>query len=223
MSQLQQKKIKKNLFFISGGALVSFLLFIFMYMLIKPGDLDLNALKDRQMVDFIRIKKDDTLNERDRRLPDKPPPPKRPPPPELEQPELKKLPTPKLDINLPDIDMPIDTDGALVGGGQFISDGGLIPLVRISPRYPRKALLEGREGYVIVELLVDESGNVLSAKIREASPSTVFNAAAIQAVLKWKFKPRVSGGVAVKQRGLTTIEFTLLRNIFLQSYLLSHF
>ena len=209
MSQLQQKKIKKNLFFISGGALVSFLLFIFMYMLIKPGDLDLNALKDRQMVDFIRIKKDDTLNERDRRLPDKPPPPKRPPPPELEQPELKKLPTPKLDINLPDIDMPIDTDGALVGGGQFISDGGLIPLVRISPRYPRKALLEGREGYVVVELLVDESGNVLSAKIREASPSTVFNAAAIQAVLKWKFKPRVSGGVAVKQRGLTTIEFTL--------------
>ena len=209
MSQLQQKKIKKNLFFISGGALVSFLLFIFMYMLIKPGDLDLNALKDRQMVDFIRIKKDDTLNERDRRLPDKPSPPKRPPPPELEQPELKKLPTPKLDINLPDIDMPIDTDGALVGGGQFISDGGLIPLVRISPRYPRKALLEGREGYVIVELLVDESGNVLSAKIREASPSTVFNAAAIQAVLKWKFKPRVSGGVAVKQRGLTTIEFTL--------------
>ena len=209
MSHLQQKKIKKNLFFISGGALVSFLLFIFMYMLIKPGDLDLNALKDRQMVDFIRIKKDDTLNERDRRLPDKPPPPKRPPPPELEQPELKKLPTPKLDINLPDIDMPIDTDGALVGGGQFISDGGLIPLVRISPRYPRKALLEGREGYVIVELLVDESGNVLSAKIREASPSTVFNAAAIQAVLKWKFKPRVSGGVAVKQRGLTTIEFTL--------------
>ena len=209
MSQLQQKKIKKNLFFISGGALVSFLLFIFMYMLIRPGDLDLNALKDRQMVDFIRIKKDDTLNERDRRLPDKPPPPKRPPPPELEQPELKKLPTPKLDINLPDIDMPIDTDGALVGGGQFISDGGLIPLVRISPRYPRKALLEGREGYVIVELLVDESGNVLSAKIREASPSSVFNAAAIQAVLKWKFKPRVSGGVAVKQRGLTTIEFTL--------------
>ena len=82
-------------------------------------------------------------------------------------------------------------------------------MVRISPRYPRKALLEGREGYVIVELLVDESGNVLSAKIREASPSTVFNAAAIQAVLKWKFKPRVSGGVAVKQRGLTTIEFTL--------------
>ena len=35
------------------------------------------------------------------------------------------------------------------------------------------------------------------------------NFTAIQAVLKWKFKPRVIDGVAVKQVGLTTIEFNL--------------
>lgn len=209
MFQLLQKKIKKNIFFLVSGSLFAFLLFLLMYLMIKPGDLDLEALKNRQMIDFIRIKKDDTLNERDRKLPDKPPPPKRPPPPEIDQPELKKMPTPMLDIELPDINMPIDTDGALVGGGQFLGDGGLIPLVRIAPRYPRKALIEGREGYVIVELLVDEKGSVISASVVEANPSSIFNAAAIQAVLKWKFKPRVSGGVAVKQRGLTTIEFTI--------------
>ena len=209
MFQLMQKKIKKNIFFLVSGSLFAFLLFLLMYLMIKPGDLDLEALKNRQMIDFIRIKKDDTLNERDRKLPDKPPPPKRPPPPEIDQPELKKMPTPMLDIELPDINMPIDTDGALVGGGQFLGDGGLIPLVRIAPRYPRKALIEGREGYVIVELLVDEKGSVISASVVEAKPSSIFNAAAIQAVLKWKFKPRVSGGVAVKQRGLTTIEFTI--------------
>lgn len=209
MFQLLQKKIKKNIFFLVSGSLFAFLLFLLMYLMIKPGELDLEALKNRQMIDFIRIKKDDTLNERDRKLPDKPPPPKRPPPPEIDQPELKKMPTPMLDIELPDINMPIDTDGALVGGGQFLGDGGLIPLVRIAPRYPRKALIEGREGYVIVELLVDEKGSVISASVVEAKPSSIFNAAAIQAVLKWKFKPRVSGGVAVKQRGLTTIEFTI--------------
>ena len=209
MFQLLQKKIKKNIFFLVSGSLFAFMLFLLMYLMIKPGDLDLEALKNRQMIDFIRIKKDDTLNERDRKLPDKPPPPKRPPPPEIDQPELKKMPTPMLDIELPDINMPIDTDGALVGGGQFLGDGGLIPLVRIAPRYPRKALIEGREGYVIVELLVDEKGSVISASVVEANPSSIFNAAAIQAVLKWKFKPRVSGGVAVKQRGLTTIEFTI--------------
>ena len=203
MFQLQQKKIKRTFYFILSGGSLAFSLFLLMYLMIKPGDLDLESLKNRQMIDFIRIRKDDTLNERDRKLPDKPPPP------EIDEPELTKMPTPMLDIELPDIDMPIDTDGALVGGGQFIGAGGLIPLVRIAPRYPRTALIEGKEGYVIVELLVDESGSVLTAKVVESKPSSIFNAAAIQAVLKWKFKPRVSGGVAVKQRGLTTIEFTL--------------
>ena len=61
----------------------------------------------------------------------------------------------------------------------------------------------------MVELLVDESGSVLSAVVREAKPSTVFNAAAVQAVLKWKFKPRVEGGVAVQQRGITRIDFQI--------------
>ena len=98
MFQLQQKKIKKNLFFLFTGSLLAFMLFLIMYLMIKPGELDLESMKNRQMIDFIRVKKDDTLNERDRRLPDKPPPPKRPPPPEIDQPELKKLPTPMLDI-----------------------------------------------------------------------------------------------------------------------------
>lgn len=95
MYLLQQIKTKKNSVYIAGGLSSAFLLFFFMYLLILPGDLDLSGLKDKQMVDFIRLKKDDTLNERDRRLPDKPPPPKRPPPPELETPDVQALPTPK--------------------------------------------------------------------------------------------------------------------------------
>ncbi|MDA9094621.1 energy transducer TonB [Gammaproteobacteria bacterium] len=209
MYLLQQIKTNKNTFFIAGGLSSAFVLFLFMYLLILPGDLDINALKDRQMVDFIRMKKDDTLNERDRRLPDKPPPPKRPPPPELETPDVQALPTPKLDIKFPDIKMPIDTDGAFVGGGKYLGDGGLVPLVRITPRYPRNALLKNQEGVVVIELLVDEGGSVVTAKIINANPPGVFNAAAIQAVLKWKFKPRVLNGIAIQQRGLTTIEFII--------------
>jgi|TARA_B110000914_G_scaffold74837_1_gene65772 protein TonB len=209
MYLLQQIKIKKNSVYVAGGISSAFFLFFFMYLLILPGDLDIGALKDKQIVDFIRLKKDDNLNQRDRRLPDKPPPPKRPPPPELETPDVQALPTPKLDIQFPDIKMPIDTNGAFVGGGQYLGDGGLIPLVRIAPRYPRNALLKGTEGYVLVELLVDESGSVLSAIVKESRPSTVFNRSAVQAVLKWKFKPRVEGGVAIKQRGITRIDFQI--------------
>ena len=100
MFQLQQKKIKRTFYFILSGGSLAFSLFLLMYLMIKPGDLDLESLKNRQMIDFIRIRKDDTLNERDRKLPDKPPPPKRPPPPEIDEPELKKMPTPMLDLSL---------------------------------------------------------------------------------------------------------------------------
>ena len=191
------------------GLIFAFLFFVILAYIVKPANEALKTENSFRVVDFIRLKKEDTLNERDRRLPDKPPPPKRPPPPELETPDVQALPTPKLDIEFPDIKMPIDTDGAFVGGGQYLGDGGLIPLVRIAPRYPRNALLKGTEGYVLVELLVDESGSVLSAIVKESRPSTVFNAAAIQAVLKWKFKPRVEGGVAIKQRGITRIDFQI--------------
>ena len=55
MYLLQQIKTNKTTFFIAGGLSSAFVLFLFMYLLILPGDLDINALKDRQMVDFIRM------------------------------------------------------------------------------------------------------------------------------------------------------------------------
>ena len=58
MYLLQQIKTKKNSVYIAGGLSSAFLLFFFMYLLILPGDLDLSGLKDKQMVDFIRLKKD---------------------------------------------------------------------------------------------------------------------------------------------------------------------
>ena len=85
---------------------------------------------------------------------------------------------------------------------------GLVALVKIQPKYPREALKEGKSGSVIVKLSVDEKGKVISAIIKESSPPRIFDAAAIQAVLKWKFKPRLIDGVPVKQAGLVTIEFT---------------
>ena len=95
------------------------------------------------------------------------------------------------------------------------SNSGLIPLVKIQPKYPREALKGGKTGFVTVRLTVDEKGRVISAIIEESRPPRIFDAAAIQAVLKWKFKPRVIDGVPVKQVGLTTIEFNLYMKKFL--------
>ena len=85
---------------------------------------------------------------------------------------------------------------------------GLVALVKIQPKYPREALKDGKTGFVTVKLSVDEKGTVISAKIKESSPPRIFDAAVIEAVLKWKFKPRLIDQVPVKQAGLITIEFT---------------
>ena len=85
---------------------------------------------------------------------------------------------------------------------------GLVALVKIQPKYPREALKDGKTGFVTVKLSVDEKGTVISAEIKESSPPRIFDAAVIEAVLKWKFKPRLIDQVPVKQAGLITIEFT---------------
>ena len=118
--------------------------------------------------------------------------------------------TPNLDIKFPDIKTPIDLKGAMLqGSNSLASNSALIPLVRISPRYPREALLAGKTGFVTIRLTVDEEGKVIDAIISESRPPRIFDRAALQAVLRWKFKPRVIDGVAVQQVGSTTIEFNL--------------
>ena len=57
--------------------------------------------------------------------------------------------------------------------------------------------------------MVNADGSVRSAKVTEAKPKGLFDAAAVTAVLRWKFKPRVVNGEPVPQRGLQRIEFNL--------------
>ena len=67
----------------------------------------------------------------------------------------------------------------------------------------------GKTGYVTVRITVDENGRVIEAKVVDSRPPRIFDAAAIKAVNKWKFKPRVVNGVAQQQVGETTIDFNL--------------
>jgi protein TonB len=92
-------------------------------------------------------------------------------------------------------------------GGMF--DGDIIPLQRIPPQYPRDAARSGITGWVQLEVLVNADGTVRSARVLEAKPKGLFEAAAVQAVLRWKFKPKVVNGQPVQQKGAQRIEFNL--------------
>ena len=81
--------------------------------------------------------------------------------------------------------------------------------MRVAPQYPRAAARDGISGYVLFQLVINPDGTVRSAKPIEAQPRGVFEAAATQAIMRWKFRPKVVDGKAVQSTGTQQIEFKL--------------
>ena len=67
------------------------------------------------------------------------------------------------------------------------TDGGYYP----SPKYPPAALRQGqvKEGTVVLEIRVDESGSPTSVKVKKTSSFDVLDQAAQECVEKWRFPP----------------------------------
>ena len=73
-------------------------------------------------------------------------------------------------------------------------DGDYYPIVKVAPQYPPAAREHQIEGYVVVEFSLDEDGRTQDHKIIESVPSEIFDRAALAAVRKFKYKPRLSNG-----------------------------
>jgi len=71
------------------------------------------------------------------------------------------------------------------------------PTKRETPRYPYRALEDGREGWVIVEMKIDENGAPSDAEIVEAAGGPYFNRTSLRALEKFRFKPATLEGKAV--------------------------
>lgn len=91
-----------------------------------------------------------------------------------------------------------------------IADGGLLPIVAVTPTYPRKMAARGIEGWVLLEFSVDPVGGVRNASVIEALPTAGFNKSALAAVSRYKYKPKVVNGKAIWVHGVQTrITFNL--------------
>ena len=77
-----------------------------------------------------------------------------------------------------------------------------MPMVRVPPQYPERAMQRGIEGRVLVEFTISKSGAVKDAKVIAAEPSAIFNKAALKAIRQWKYNPKILNGKAVEQRGI---------------------
>jgi len=78
------------------------------------------------------------------------------------------------------------------------------------PIYPAAAKAEGIEGSVTVEYRVTTTGAVEAARVVEAQPAGVFDAAALTAVRSWKYRPYERDGAVITVDGVrSTLEFRL--------------
>jgi TonB family protein len=70
-----------------------------------------------------------------------------------------------------------------------------IPVVikQEAPVYPYSLRLTGNRGEVVVDFIIDPQGNVVMANVSKSSHPD-FEAPAVEAVLKWKFKPGLKNG-----------------------------
>jgi len=177
---------------IAGGAMAAtFGLFYLMQGLVASNDLDFQETPRKQFRDFT-IEKITELKAREiERVT---------PPPEVEpQPEITVDRSASLEgVNVtvgrapkPEIVTPGKTKLAL-----GLSDGERLPLVRVQPVYPRRALEQGVEGWVILEFTVSEMGDVENAVVVDANPKGWFDRSALAAIKKYKYKPTVVDGQA---------------------------
>ncbi|HEX8087638.1 MAG TPA: energy transducer TonB, partial [Blastocatellia bacterium] len=80
-------------------------------------------------------------------------------------------------------------------------------LRRVQPNYPLSARSARQAGVVSVEVVINESGDVVSA--RAISGPDLLRSAAVSAAKGWKFKPSTRDGNPVKSTSAISFNFKL--------------
>ena len=110
-----------------------------------------------------------------------------------------------IDNNVASLSPIVDARGAMSRMSMSAgSDRDVIPLVRINPDYPPRALSRGLEGWVQVQFTITATGTVKDAIVVNAEPKNIFDDAALKAIARWRYNPKVDAGVAVERVGVQT-------------------
>ncbi|KAF1054596.1 MAG: Protein TonB [Stenotrophomonas maltophilia] len=90
-----------------------------------------------------------------------------------------------------------------------LTDSDIKPLRMDPPVYPRMAQSRGIQGSVKVLFTITSDGRIDDIQVLESSPPRMFDNAVRQAMEKWRFEPRVSGGKIVARQATKTFFFKL--------------
>ena len=104
----------------------------------------------------------------------------------------------------PDVKTPDET-----GAPSMVNVGSLLDYAteKVAPAYPTAAKSMRAAGIVKVEFVLDENGEI--AEVKNANGHSLLVAAAKDAIRKWKFRPVMRDGHAVRASGYVNFNFTL--------------
>lgn len=173
----------------------------FMSFLISSGDLVLDE-KDRvQMLDFVRIKRQEAVERKDRK-PERPQPQETPDVPPTPQQSQSNDASTALAVSAPVMggeDLGLEQGGIGLGAGE----GDYLPIVKVAPIYPRRALARGLTGTCVVKYTVTTAGTVKDVEVvMEMCSDEIFVRSSVEAAKRFRYRPRVIDGVAVEVSGV---------------------
>jgi protein TonB len=180
------------------GAGITTILFWIMTVLIAIEEMEIYP-DPIPVVEWVTVRQSQPPEPKERSKPKRPPVPNEPVAPRLtaQDPSLKGI----VPITNPIHPKRIGRDPR--EGILFVpADGDAVPMVRVSPRYPERALARGIEGRVLVEFTITAAGNVRDAHVVAAEPSNVFNKSAVDAVRQWRYTPKIVNGHPVERAGM---------------------
>ena len=176
---------------------VTLFLFWLMPFLIATGNKALQDETASASIEFTRMQRDEQVKTKERQKPDRPDKVEAPPPPPPSS-AATASPDGASMIGMAPPNMGKDLN---LGRNNLNapSDGEAIPLVRVPPQYPERAASRGIEGWVQLGFTVNETGGCEEIKVIAADPPDIFDKAAIRALERWRYKPKIDDGRPVKQ------------------------
>jgi protein TonB len=159
------------------GLVVTLGLFWTMQYMIETADRNLNEGTAGNLLDFVRLKRNEVI-ERRQLKPKKPPPPETPPP---------QPPTPQMENLNPSAEkiaisaVPVETEIEMSGGFSLgVGEGDYLPIVKVAPVYPQRALSRGIEGFCVVMYTVTRQGTTRDpVVIEDQCTSSLFHRASL--------------------------------------------
>jgi TonB family protein len=93
---------------------------------------------------------------------------------------------------------------------EMLADTDIAVIRRVEPRWPQHALIQNISGYVVLEGIVGSDGLASGIRVVDSAPKGVFDVAAMSALKRWVFSPRIENGVAVPRQFRQAFKFNLV-------------